>query len=200
MESSTPSFMNPSCLQSSGCYLFALAPLPLGPLPAPHFLPERTMTVPQACLLSSTLSEGLSCSLGFKGCFFADAPKFMCSSHSVSFTHVLYLTPWKSCCAEFSCVQFCAAPWTAACQAPLSMGILQARILEWVAMPSSRLESLRDIICQKHNFPPFSFLLFLKLKSVFCLSLSILNLSPPPSLTVSALPISIQDTIIYSDI
>jgi len=24
------------------------------------------------------------------------------------------------------------------CQTPLSMGILQARILEWVAMPSSR--------------------------------------------------------------
>ena len=31
-----------------------------------------------------------------------------------------------------------AAPWTIACQAPLSRGILQARILEWVAMPSSR--------------------------------------------------------------
>ena len=29
-------------------------------------------------------------------------------------------------------------PWTVACQAPLSMGILQARILEWVAMPSCR--------------------------------------------------------------
>ena len=29
-------------------------------------------------------------------------------------------------------------PWTVAYQAPLSMGILQARILEWVAMPSSR--------------------------------------------------------------
>ena len=28
--------------------------------------------------------------------------------------------------------------WTAALQAPLSMEILQARILEWVAMPSSR--------------------------------------------------------------
>ena len=27
-------------------------------------------------------------------------------------------------------------PWTVALQAPLSMGILQARILEWVAMPS----------------------------------------------------------------
>ena len=29
-------------------------------------------------------------------------------------------------------------PWTVALQAPLSMGILQARILEWVAMPFSR--------------------------------------------------------------
>ena len=28
--------------------------------------------------------------------------------------------------------------WTVAHQAPLSMGILQARILEWVAMPFSR--------------------------------------------------------------
>ena len=31
-----------------------------------------------------------------------------------------------------------ATPWTVAHQAPLSMGILQASILEWVAMPSSR--------------------------------------------------------------
>ena len=31
-----------------------------------------------------------------------------------------------------------ATPWTVACQAPLSMGILQLSILEWVAMPSSR--------------------------------------------------------------
>ena len=30
-----------------------------------------------------------------------------------------------------------ATPWTVAHQAPLSMGILQARILKWVAMPSS---------------------------------------------------------------
>ena len=28
--------------------------------------------------------------------------------------------------------------WTVACQALLSMGILQTRILEWVAMPSSK--------------------------------------------------------------
>ena len=34
-----------------------------------------------------------------------------------------------------------ATPWTVAHQAPLSMRILQARILEWVAMPSSRESS-----------------------------------------------------------
>ena len=35
-------------------------------------------------------------------------------------------------------VQFFVTPWTAACQAPLSLGILQTIILEWVARPSSR--------------------------------------------------------------
>ena len=39
---------------------------------------------------------------------------------------------------HFSCVWLFVTPWTVACQVPLSMGILQARILEWVAMPSSR--------------------------------------------------------------
>ena len=38
-------------------------------------------------------------------------------------------------------VQFFATPWTVAHQAPLSMGILQAGILEWVAMPCSRRSS-----------------------------------------------------------
>ena len=36
-----------------------------------------------------------------------------------------------------SCVTLCD-PWTGAHQAPLSMGILQARILEWVAISFSR--------------------------------------------------------------
>ena len=35
-----------------------------------------------------------------------------------------------------------ATPWTIACQASLSMGILQARILEWIAVPSSREASI----------------------------------------------------------
>ena len=42
------------------------------------------------------------------------------------------------CAQSLSCVRLSATPWTAALQVPLSMGILQARILEWVAMPSSR--------------------------------------------------------------
>ena len=41
--------------------------------------------------------------------------------------------------SQFSSVQSCLTLGNPiACQAPLSMGILQARILEWVAMPSSR--------------------------------------------------------------
>ena len=42
------------------------------------------------------------------------------------------------CASSLSRVWLFATPWTEACQAPLSMGILQARVLEWVAMPSSR--------------------------------------------------------------
>ena len=40
--------------------------------------------------------------------------------------------------SHFSCVWLFACPWTMAYQAPLSMGILQERTLEWVAVPSSR--------------------------------------------------------------
>ena len=36
------------------------------------------------------------------------------------------------------CVRLFVTLWTVAHQAPLSMGILQARILEWVAIPFSR--------------------------------------------------------------
>ena len=41
-------------------------------------------------------------------------------------------------CAALGHVQLFATQWILAHQAPLSMGILQARILEWLAMPSSR--------------------------------------------------------------
>ena len=53
-----------------------------------------------------------------------------------------YLQLCCVCCAQsLSHVQFFATPWTVALQAPLSMGILQVRILEWVAVPSSRESS-----------------------------------------------------------
>ena len=50
------------------------------------------------------------------------------------------------CCSAVLCLvaQSCP-PWTVACQAPLSMGILQARTLECVAMPSSRGSSNPEI-------------------------------------------------------
>ena len=51
-----------------------------------------------------------------------------------------HCTLLKFFCAVLTCfsrVQLFATLWTVTHQAPLSMGILQARILEWVAMPSS---------------------------------------------------------------
>ena len=53
-------------------------------------------------------------------------------------------TLWPHVCAlsHFSHVLLFVTPYTAVLQAPLSMGILQARILEWVVMPSS--EDLPD--------------------------------------------------------
>ena len=38
---------------------------------------------------------------------------------------------------RFSRVGLCATPWTAAHQAPLSKGVQQTRILEWVAISFS---------------------------------------------------------------
>ena len=43
---------------------------------------------------------------------------------------------------SLSHAQFFATPWTVDCQTPLSMGILQTRILEWVAAPSFREQGI----------------------------------------------------------
>jgi len=48
----------------------------------------------------------------------------------------LFLLPYM-CLVSQLCPTLCDPWWTVAHQAPLSMEILQARILEWVAMPSS---------------------------------------------------------------
>ena len=55
--------------------------------------------------------------------------------HVRTYTH----THTYICCSVLCLMsEFLPKPWTIAHQAPLSMGILQARILGWVAMPSSR--------------------------------------------------------------
>ena len=65
-------------------------------------------------------------------------------------------------------VQLFVIPWTVALQAPLSMGILEAWIPEWIAMPSSRgsfqpgdwtqvsriAGGLDQLSHQEHNFKP----------------------------------------------
>ena len=61
---------------------------------------------------------------------------FLCGEDTlVSFFSVWY---WHCVCSVTSHVWLFVTLWTFAHQAPLSMGILQARILGWVAMPSFR--------------------------------------------------------------
>ena len=72
------------------------------------------------------------------------------TSHRLQGVNGGFLGSWEICMllSRFRCVQFFATPWTVARQAPLSMGILQARILEWVAIPFSRGSSQpRDGTC-----------------------------------------------------
>ena len=52
-------------------------------------------------------------------------------------THEFYVYVRCAVLSRFSHVWLYSKLWTVACQAPLSNGILQARTLEWVAMPSS---------------------------------------------------------------
>ena len=54
------------------------------------------------------------------------------------FSEISYIKLFISSVQSLSRVWLFATPWTVAHQAPLFMGILQARILGWVAMPSSR--------------------------------------------------------------
>ena len=61
------------------------------------------------------------------------------SSYGLAFSgNRIVLFHSSVCTLSLSRVWLFATPWTVACQAPLSMGIFQARILEWVAMPFSR--------------------------------------------------------------
>ena len=61
------------------------------------------------------------------------------TSYAVRQLHLSFTMKTCACVPHcFSRIRLCATLWTIACQAPLSMGTLQARMLEWGAMPSSR--------------------------------------------------------------
>ena len=50
--------------------------------------------------------------------------------------------------SHFSCVRLLVTPWTAAYQAPPSMGFFQARVLEWGAIGFSNNFRYMNIFCQ----------------------------------------------------
>ena len=63
----------------------------------------------------------------------------ICTDMIESILNNIGIWPIHLFCAQvLSHVRLFATPWTVAHQAPLSIGILQATILKWVAMPSSR--------------------------------------------------------------
>ena len=75
---------------------------------------------------------------------YRDFPYIFCTHACPYYQHspleeYTYYNHWHIVCAYLlSRVQLFATPRTIARQAPLCMGILQARIQEWVAMPSSK--------------------------------------------------------------
>ena len=68
------------------------------------------------------------------------------------------------------CLTLCN-PWTAAHQAPLSMRILQARILEWVAMPSSRRSSQPRDQTQVSYIAGRFFTVWATREDIFCIAM-----------------------------
>ena len=52
--------------------------------------------------------------------------------------YIIFLQALNSSSESVSGVQLFETPWTEACQAPPVHRILQARVLEWVAIPFSR--------------------------------------------------------------
>ena len=113
--------------------------------------------LPNALWLSAlTLLQEIACNTSFLTVVFLGRPWLLCQvcvllkalpltlSHSSPHSQAVESSPWELGQCSFCCtwslsgVWLFATPWTAALQASLSMGILQVRILESVAMPSSR--------------------------------------------------------------
>ena len=108
-----------------------------------HFLLQRMKVKSQSEVVQSslTLSDLMDCSLPGS------------SIHGIFQARVLEwgAIAFSSC---YSRVQFFVTQWTIALQAPLSMEILQVRILKWVVMPrgSSPLQDWTRVSCLAGGF------------------------------------------------
>ena len=75
-------------------------------------------------------------------CSFLFLLKYVCFSYRGTLpTRTQHVSPSVLGAQSLSQVRLFVTPWTVPRQAPLSMGILQARILDWVAISSSRESS-----------------------------------------------------------
>ena len=98
--------------------------------------PRNSISIHAPKLISIFQLCDLGRILNFIGICFLIVSPTMHASNSCVQTEILWyilLLPLS----HFSCVRLCATPQTAAHQAPLSNGILQARTLEWVAISFS---------------------------------------------------------------
>ena len=118
---------------SPSLYLF-FPPISFLSFLCPPFLSSLTFSLSLSLHLTSLLVVK-DCHCCYELRVLINMSAFNQFSKSVSFpSETLYITEPLN----LSCVWFFVTPWAVACQASLFMGLLQARILEWVAMPSFR--------------------------------------------------------------
>ena len=102
------------------------------------YCPSDKIKVPERRFQGSPLPM-TSCGSHSRPCSFLWVPRHVAFYYFLPGVGPLHML------SRFSCVQLFATLWTVARQPPLSREILQARILEWVAMSSCRGSSrLRD--------------------------------------------------------
>ena len=119
----------------STCYL-SYAHTGLQALYEPSRLKILVLSLPSACNNIQRISTLML--TNYRLCYLIHKA-FPISMFYISTPQLLTQELLMLCCAQLLChVQVFSPPWTVAHQASLSMGLLQARILEWVAMPFSR--------------------------------------------------------------
>ena len=126
-----------------GCHIVTRFNLYFGP----HLHSVATLKANPFCKHSYPLASMMPCPSGFLSAlvtatssssfFFFGSSSFMLALSSSKFSYRLS-SQLHYPCVSAKWLQLCLTLWIIARQAPLSMGILQATILEWVSMPSFR--------------------------------------------------------------